>query len=446
MECRYCGYEIPDGELYCGNCGKEVYAVPDYNPLEDMLSAQIKVGVSGKESVDTDYLYDLSDDIKGVTPSRRRTGRMEDTARRRGSADAGRNTARQNMTGRNTIGRNTAGRNTVGRNTVGRNTAGRMMSERERRRRQAELRRAELKRKRRNLLLVMAVIVFAIAAGCAFLYQNSYTGIVNHGYKSIERKEYKGAEADFTRAMEKDRRKPDAYVGLSKAYIAQDDLSGAEAVFAAAVDSQPENAGIYEAYISFYMDTKQEMSIPALLDDAEDSVREELADYIVPEPQFDLDDGEVFEDVQQIEISSEEGDIYYTTDGTAPTTASVKYEGPIQLSEGENIIKAIAVDKRGIPSITVERDYIVEFPIENAPAVSPSTGHYDTAQTIEVKVPEGYVAYYTTNGVDPTTASTKYIGPVDMPEGETLFKVVLVNGGGRLSGITTRNYTLEYSE
>lgn len=436
MECRYCGYEIPEGELYCGNCGKEVYAVPDYNPLEDMLSAQIKVGVSGKESADTDYLYDLSDDIKSVASSGRRTGRMGDTARRRGNTEVGRNTARQNMTGRNTVGRNTAGRNTTGR----------MMSERERRRRQAEIRRAELKRKRRNLLLVMAVIIFAIVAGCAFLYQNSYTGIVNHGYKSIERREYKGAEADFTRAMEKDRKKPDAYVGLSKAYIAQDDLSGAEAVFAAAVDGQPENTGLYEAFISFYLDTEQEMSIPALLDDAEDSVRKELADYIVPEPQFDLDDGQVFEDVQQIELSSEEGAIYYTTDGSDPTTDSAKYEGPIQLGEGENIIKAIAVDKRGIPSITVERDYVVEFPIENAPAVSPSTGHYDAAQTIEVKVPEGYVAYYTTNGVDPTTASTKYIGPVDMPEGETLFKVVLVNGGGRLSGITTRNYTLEYSE
>ena len=73
---RYCGYEIPEGELYCGNCGKEVYAVPDYNPLEDMLSAQIKVGVSGKESADTDYLYDLSDDIKSVASSGRRTGRM----------------------------------------------------------------------------------------------------------------------------------------------------------------------------------------------------------------------------------------------------------------------------------------------------------------------------------------------------------------------------------
>lgn len=321
-----------------------------------------------------------------------------------------------------------------------------MISERERRRRQAELRRAELRRKRRSILLILAAIIFAIVAGCVFLYQNSYGGIVNHGYKSIERREYTEAEADFKRAMAKDSKKPDAYVGLSKSYIAQDDLEGAEAVFIAAVDMQPENAGIYEAYISFYMDTGQEMSIPALLDDAEDSVREELADYIVPEPQFDLDDTEVFEDVQQIELSSEAESIYYTTDGTAPTTASTKYEGPIQLGEGENIIQAISVDQRGIPSITVERDYVVEFPIENAPAVSPSTGHYDTAQIIEVKVPEGYVAYYTTNGIDPTTASTKYTGPIDMPEGETLFKAILVNSGGRLSGITTRNYTLEYSE
>lgn len=437
MECRYCGYEIPEGELYCGNCGKEVYAVPDYNPLDDMLSAQIKVGVSGKENADTDYLYDFSDDVKNMTSSGRRTDRMGGTTGRRySSADTGRNTAR----------RSTAGRNTAGRSTAGRNTTGRMISERERRRRQAELRRAELRRKRRSILLILAAIIFAIVAGCVFLYQNSYGGIVNHGYKSIERREYTEAEADFKRAMAKDSKKPDAYVGLSKSYIAQDDLEGAEAVFIAAVDMQPENAGIYEAYISFYMDTGQEMSIPSLLDDAEDSVREELADYIVPEPQFDLDDTEVFEDVQQIELSSEAESIYYTTDGTAPTTASTKYEGPIQLGEGENIIQAIAVDQRGIPSITVERDYVVEFPIENAPAVSPSTGHYDTAQIIEVKVPEGYVAYYTTNGIDPTTASTKYTGPIDMPEGETLFKAILVNSGGRLSGITTRNYTLEYSE
>ena len=35
MRCRYCGQRIPEGELYCRHCGKEVRIVPDYNPLDD---------------------------------------------------------------------------------------------------------------------------------------------------------------------------------------------------------------------------------------------------------------------------------------------------------------------------------------------------------------------------------------------------------------------------
>mgnify|MGYP004476926919 len=42
MRCRYCGYRIPEGKLYCENCGREVRIVPDYNPLDDMLTAEIK--------------------------------------------------------------------------------------------------------------------------------------------------------------------------------------------------------------------------------------------------------------------------------------------------------------------------------------------------------------------------------------------------------------------
>ena len=36
-----------------------------------------------------------------------------------------------------------------------------------------------------------------------------------------------------------------------------------------------------------------------------------------------------------------------------------------------------------------------------------------------------------------------YTEPIDMPEGETIFKAILVNKKGKTSGITTRNYTLE---
>ena len=97
------------------------------------------------------------------------------------------------------------------------------------------------------------------------------------------------------------------------------------------------------------------------------------------------------------------------------------------------------MDDRGVPSLPVQKSYTVEFPIVDAPAVSPSTGQYDEAKQIEIKVPEGYDAYYTMDESDPTTASTKYTGPIEMPEGTTIFKAILVTGDGRSSGITTRN-------
>ena len=40
MRCTNCGYEIPDGELYCKRCGREIRIVPDYNPLEDVYKRQ----------------------------------------------------------------------------------------------------------------------------------------------------------------------------------------------------------------------------------------------------------------------------------------------------------------------------------------------------------------------------------------------------------------------
>ena len=42
MKCKNCGATIPEGYLYCEKCGQEVQIVPDYNPLDDVLTAQVK--------------------------------------------------------------------------------------------------------------------------------------------------------------------------------------------------------------------------------------------------------------------------------------------------------------------------------------------------------------------------------------------------------------------
>ena len=405
MKCRYCGHEIPNGKLYCEKCGKEVRIVPDYNPLEDMLTEQIRGAISGDDDYD---IYDY---------------------------DAFRNT---------NSGKVRSVKGNTGRNTRTKSMASREIPEREKRRRQIERKKALKKKKRKRVLLVLLLFLVVIVGVCIGLYQISYSGVVNKGYKAIEKKEYEKASAYFNKAIRKNEEKPEAYTGLSKVYIAQDKEDEAEGVFLDVIKKQPKNTEIYRACVQFYIETEQKEEIPLLLEDAEGSVTKELSEYIIEEPEFSLDDSEVYDDVQQVALTAKKGYvIYYTTDESEPTTKSTKYTEPIHLDEGKTVVKAIAVNKKGIPSLTEKKTYTVELPMEDAPAVSPSTGQYEEATQIEIKVPEGYEAYYTMDRSDPTTASKKYTGPIAMPEGETIFKAILVNSKGRVSGITTRNYVLE---
>lgn len=397
MKCRYCKAEIPEGELYCKKCGREVQIVPDYNPLEEMLTAQIQLDGNEQESELDQYIN-------------------------------------QNRRNNNRTGQ-TAGRNT--------GSTGRMLTEKERRKRQSAkaARKKALRRKRRIVLLIMALIVVLAGAGFYVIYQNSYNGIMKKAQKAAQSKDYTTAEAYYKQAISKNTKKADAYTGLADVYLLQDKTDEGTTLFEEAVSKQSGNVELYKACMDFYLKSDQNMEIPELLDSVSDSMLEKLSDYVVDEPKFSLEDSTTYDDVQKLLLTADKDTIYYTTDGTDPDLTSTKYtsEG-IQISEGETTIKAIAVNKKGVPSSISKKIYTVEFPVEDAPAVSPSTGQYDEAVQIEVKVPEGYTAYYTTDGTDPTTASTKYTGPIDMPKGETLFKVVLVNGKGRMSGITTRNY------
>lgn len=408
MRCRRCGAYLADGVLRCAKCGEEIRIVPDYNPLDEVLAAQVKGSIDGSE--------------KPLDHMDSRTANMRtDRSARSGTS-----------------------RNTSAQRRVSSNTSGNTQLTPEQRRRRAAKKKALKKKKRIRALLMTGFFAFILIVFSVILYQFSYGAQVKKGYKKLTSNDYTAAESYFKKAINKKPERGDAYKGIAELYVEQKEEEKAEDLLLTAIDDYPESSEVYEAAFFFYMLTENEGEIPILLDEAEDSVAEALSDYHCSVPDFSLDDTEEFDDVQQLSLESSESVIYYTTDGTNPFTSNTKveYKEPIQISEGENTIKAVSVNKKNIPSLVVSKTYTVELPIEDAPAISPSTGQYDDYTEIRITVPEGYEAYYTMDGTDPTEESEHYTGPIDMPSGSTIFKAVLVNQKGRLSNITTRNYEL----
>lgn len=436
MKCANCGTDIPAGMLICPDCGTEVQMVPDYNPLDDVLTREVKGSVE-------DVTRPLPNNSGQVQQQRNRSRQQPQNSTRvlsQGELDRIRSNQMRTSQKSNYRGRDTVGEERIrptGRDTRAQQTDYRTADER---RRQKALRMQQAKKKRRNTMIVVMVILVAVGISGILLYQNSYSGTLNKAEKAYQSSEYSKAIRYYNLAIAKDNTRPTAYVGLSKVYIAQDELDKAENMFLNAIDSQPENADLYEALAQFYIKTDQADKISGTLDGSSKNVLKEMSDYVSDMPEFSLEEG-TYTEVQQVSLSGN-GKIYYTTDGNEPTTDSTLYTEPILIEDGTVVIKAICVNKKGIPSLVATKTYQVEIPIEDAPAVTPSTGQYTSATQISITVPEGYTAYYTMDNTTPTTASTQYTGSIDMPEGQTIFSAILVNKNGKTTQVTKRNYVL----
>ena len=193
-------------------------------------------------------------------------------------------------------------------------------------------------------MIVVMVILVAVGISGILLYQNSYSGTLNKAEKAYQSSEYSKAIRYYNLAIAKDNTRATAYVGLSKVYIAQDELDKAENMFLNAIDSQPENADLYEALAQFYIKTDQADKISGTLDGSSKNVLKEMSDYVSDMPEFSLEEG-TYTEVQQVSLSGN-GKIYYTTDGNEPTTDSTLYTEPILIEDGTVVIKAICVNKR----------------------------------------------------------------------------------------------------
>ena len=67
-------------------------------------------------------------------------------------------------------------------------------------------------------------------------------------------------------------------------------------------------------------------------------------------------------------------------------------------------------------------------------------GNFYEPQAISVYVPDGCNVYYTWDGSVPSEASNHYMGPIEMPEGNNILSLVLVDEYGRYSDVLKCNF------
>jgi Chitobiase/beta-hexosaminidase C-terminal domain len=138
--------------------------------------------------------------------------------------------------------------------------------------------------------------------------------------------------------------------------------------------------------------------------------------------------------------------IYYTTNGTTPTTSSTKYTGTITVSSSETL-KAIAVASGDTNSAVASATYTIT---SQSPATTVSTPWfsmpaktYTSAQMVSIyDTTANKTIYYTTNGSTPTTSSTKYTGAITVSKTETL-KAMAAAPGEKNSAVASATYTIK---
>jgi hypothetical protein len=132
--------------------------------------------------------------------------------------------------------------------------------------------------------------------------------------------------------------------------------------------------------------------------------------------------------------------IFYTLDGSTPTTSSTLYTAPITIST-DTTLNAIASAAGYVESAVSSA--VFNF-ANQTPSVnfSPAAGIYSAAQPVTISDSDSNAQiFYTTDGSTPTTSSTLYTSPVNVAASETI-NAIAVDPSLNVSNVATAAYVI----
>jgi hypothetical protein len=140
-----------------------------------------------------------------------------------------------------------------------------------------------------------------------------------------------------------------------------------------------------------------------------------------------------------LSVSPTGATIYYTTDGTTPTTSSSVYSTAIVVS-ATTTIKYFAQDNVGNATSVQTSTYTIDT-VAPTVTISPVAGTYGSTQSITLSANETATIYYTIDGTTPTSSSTVYSTPISVSVTTTV-KYFAVDTVGNSSAVQSATYTI----
>lgn len=302
MQCPKCGAELEAGSIYCNVCLQELQIVPDYDPLEEMV-----IGQEPEESQkETEEQLHMEQKPAAEQPK---------------------------------------------------------------------------KKLWQSKLFWQLLCTFSAVLVCFGIFllsyrsmgkQNNYSYQLKKGREYMEAEQYEDALPFLKQAQslqgnteggdtEPLRLLAEAYVQLDAKELALECMKDAILVEAACRGDQYELEELYLELMELLNQTNQTNLIGEIIEECEyEEIKEKLEPYRIEKPVCDMAEG-TYHYYVTLELKAEYGTIYYTLDGTEPTQDSIRYEKPIELTEGENLLSAVAINKKGMVSEPLVQIYRLEF-------------------------------------------------------------------------------------
>ncbi|MBQ8821025.1 MAG: chitobiase/beta-hexosaminidase C-terminal domain-containing protein [Lachnospiraceae bacterium] len=379
MKCPNCGMELAEGKLYCEQCGEDIHIVPDFEPEVELTMEESLGQVLENAFVKTEE----------KVPSKKK--------------------------------------------------------------------RKKRKKRRHSRLNIAVTILILFSIGfiifAFYFMEHSESFQIGRGHHFYEEGNLTRAAYNYKKAIELNPENIQTKLSLAYCfrdmgeYPAFEELLN-EIIFSPNVTENDQNLA-YKQLISHFLSQNDYEKIDKILTSCNNEyVVKNYSDYLVWEPELSHSGG-YYNEIIPLKISCKtKGTIYYTLDGSNPTTSSQVYAGEnIFLRDGqEYTVKAMVVSSYGVISDCVTAKYEIEVQKPSAPLVYPLSGEYMVSEPIIVDVEDYEVVYYTTDGSVPTTSSQRYRNSLMMNKGYTLYRFIKVDENGVASDYTEREYIVMMME